>query len=129
MLDKRAGKTTLLWIPGHHMIASNEKAAACAEQAAAIIDSVPLIVSFVALRIITGKLKITPLGASEWRRESRASQYMPSWPTISPAVSQRTILEEHCLKNRAITESNVQAVPNEPTEKLPFPRETPSKHP
>ncbi len=33
MLNKRAGKTTLLWIPGHHMIAGNAEADACAKQA------------------------------------------------------------------------------------------------
>ncbi len=61
MLDKRACKTTLIWIHGQRMIAGNEKAVACAKQTAASIDSVPLIVSFVALRIITGQLKTNPL--------------------------------------------------------------------
>ncbi len=31
MLSKRAGKTTLLWIPGHHVIAGNQEADACAK--------------------------------------------------------------------------------------------------
>ncbi len=38
MLNKRAGKTTILWILGHHGIAGNEKADACAKQAVAITD-------------------------------------------------------------------------------------------
>ncbi len=38
MLKKRAGKTTLLCILGHHGIADNEEADACAKQAAAITD-------------------------------------------------------------------------------------------
>ncbi len=48
MLKERAGKTTLLWIPGHHGIAGNEEADACAKQAAAIIDGSPRPVAFAA---------------------------------------------------------------------------------
>ncbi len=48
MLNKRAGKTTLLWIPGHHGIAGNEEADAYANQAAAIADGAPRPVSFAA---------------------------------------------------------------------------------
>ncbi len=41
MLNKRGGKTTLLWIPGHHGITGNELTDACAKQAAAITDQSP----------------------------------------------------------------------------------------
>ncbi len=47
-LNKRAGKTTLLWIPGHQGIAGNDEADACAKQAAAINYSAPRPVFFVA---------------------------------------------------------------------------------
>ncbi len=45
VLNKRAGKTTLLWIPGHHAIAGNEVADACAKQVTAITDGAPRLVS------------------------------------------------------------------------------------
>ncbi len=48
MLDKRAGNTTLLWIPGYHEIVGNEEAGVCAKQVAAITDRAPQPVSFVA---------------------------------------------------------------------------------
>ncbi len=48
MLNKRAGKTTLLWFPGHRGIAGNEEAYACAKQAAAITDGASRPVSFAA---------------------------------------------------------------------------------
>ncbi len=48
MLNKRAGKTILLWIPGHQGIAGNEEANACAKQAAAIDDGAPRPISFAA---------------------------------------------------------------------------------
>ncbi len=41
MLNKRAGKTTLLWFPGHHGIAGIEEADVCAKHAVAITDSAP----------------------------------------------------------------------------------------
>ncbi len=40
MLNKRADKTTLLWIPDNHGIAGTEDADACAKQAAEIPDGV-----------------------------------------------------------------------------------------
>ncbi len=46
MLNKRAGKTTLLWIPDHHGVGGNEEAGACAKQTATIIDAATRPVSF-----------------------------------------------------------------------------------
>ncbi len=46
MLNKRTGKTTLLWIPGCHGIAGDEEADACVNQAATFTDSAPHPVSF-----------------------------------------------------------------------------------
>ncbi len=43
-----AGKTALLWIPGHHGVAGNEEAMPCAKQAAAITDGAPQPGSFTA---------------------------------------------------------------------------------
>ncbi len=43
---KRAGKTILLWIPGHHGIAGNKEADACAKQEAAVSDGAARSVSF-----------------------------------------------------------------------------------
>ncbi len=48
LLNKRASKTTLLWIPGQHGIAGNEQADACTKQAAAINDCASQPVSFAA---------------------------------------------------------------------------------
>ncbi len=48
MLEQRAGKNTVLWIPGHHGIAGDEEAVACAKPAAKITDSAPRPVSFAA---------------------------------------------------------------------------------
>ncbi len=47
-LNKRAGKTTLPWIPGHHGVAGNGEAHTCPKQAAAITDGAPQPVSFAA---------------------------------------------------------------------------------
>ncbi len=46
ILDQRAGKTTLPWIPVHHGVADNEEAGACAKQTVAITDDTPRSVSF-----------------------------------------------------------------------------------
>ncbi len=47
-LNTRAGKTPLLWIPGHHGNFGNENADACAKQTAAITGGAPRPVSFAA---------------------------------------------------------------------------------
>ncbi len=48
MLSKRAGKTTLFWIPGHYRITGNEEADACAKRAAAVTYGAPRPLSFAA---------------------------------------------------------------------------------
>ncbi len=57
MLNKRAGKTTLLWTSGHHGIAGNGEAHPCPKQAAAITDGAPQPVSFAAASALI-RLKI-----------------------------------------------------------------------
>ncbi len=61
MLNNRDGKTTLLWVPGHHGIARNEEADACAKQAAAITDGTPRPVSFVAASALIRRTLTDPL--------------------------------------------------------------------
>ncbi len=60
MLNKRAGKTTLLWIPGHHGIAGSEKADACAKQVAAITNDAPHPVSFATASALIRRTLIDP---------------------------------------------------------------------
>ncbi len=60
MLNKRAGKTTLLWIPGHHGIAGNKEADACGKHVAAIIDGAPRPVSFAAASALTCRTLTDP---------------------------------------------------------------------
>ncbi len=54
MLNKRAGKTTLLWIPGHHVIAGIEEVDVCTKHASAITDGAPRPVSFAAANTLMG---------------------------------------------------------------------------
>ncbi len=71
MLNKRAGKTTLLWIPGHHGIAGNEEADACAKQAAAITDGANRPVSFAAACNSSTEPELTHrLATAEQRRST-----------------------------------------------------------
>ncbi len=71
MLTKRVGKTTPLWIPGHHGITGNEEADACTKQAAAITDGAPRPVSFAAASALI-RLTITThrLATAEQRRST-----------------------------------------------------------
>ncbi len=60
MLSKQTGKTTLLWISGHHRIAGNEEAEACAKQAAAITDDAPRPLSFAAASALNHRTLTDP---------------------------------------------------------------------
>ncbi len=71
MLNKRPGKTTPLWTPGHHGIAGDEEADACAKQAAAINDGAPRPVSFAkASALIRPTLNDPRLATAEQRRSA-----------------------------------------------------------
>ncbi len=60
MLNKRAGKTTLLWIPDHHGIGGNEESDACAKQAAAITDCALRPASFAAASALIRRTLMDP---------------------------------------------------------------------
>ncbi len=60
LLNKRAGETTLLWIPGHHGIAGNEEADVCAKQAAAITGGASRPVSFSAASALNHRILTDP---------------------------------------------------------------------
>ncbi len=70
MLSKRAGNTTLLWIPGHHRIAVNEEADACAKQAAAITDDASRPLSFAAANVLIRRTLTdrSPRPLTSWSR-------------------------------------------------------------
>ncbi len=87
MLNKRAGKTTLLWIPGHHEIAGNEEADACAKQAVSITDGAPRPVSFAAASALIHRTLTDPPPCHCRTRAVHTKTF--SWPADCRAVSTR----------------------------------------
>ncbi len=84
MLNKRAGKTTLLWIPGHHGIVGNEETNACAKQAVAITDDAPQPVSFAAASALIHQTLTDPLPCQFRINEVYAS---PVYEMFTPTSS------------------------------------------
>ncbi len=87
MVNKRAGKTTLLWIPGHHGIAGNEEVDACAKQTAAITDGAHRPVSFAAASALIRRTLTDPPPCLCRTKEVYIKTF--SWPTDCRAVSTR----------------------------------------
>ncbi len=87
MINKRAGKTTLLWIPCHLGIAGNEEEDACAKQAAAITDGAPRPVSYAAASAIIRRTPTDPSPCHCRTKEVYTKTF--SWPTNCRAVSSR----------------------------------------
>ncbi len=87
MLNKRAGKTTLLWIPGRQGFAGNEEADACAKQAAAITDGATRPVSFAAGSAVIRRT-LTDQPPCHCRTKEVYSKTF-SWPADCRAVSTR----------------------------------------
>ncbi len=80
MLNKRAGKTTLLSIPGHHRIAGNEETDACAKQAAAIADGAPRPVSYAAASALIRRTLTDPPPCHCRTKEVYTKAF--SWPAV-----------------------------------------------
>ncbi len=87
MFNKRAGKTTLLWTPGHPGIAVNEETDVCAKQAAAITDGAHRPVSFAAANALIRRTLTDPPPCHCRTKEVYTKTL--SWPTDCRAVSSR----------------------------------------
>ncbi len=78
MLNKRAGKTTLFWIPSHHGVAGNKEADACATKAATITDGAPRPVSFAAASALISRTGTDPPPSHYRTKEVYTKAF--SWP-------------------------------------------------
>ncbi len=87
MSNKRAGKTTLFCIPGHHGVVGNEEADACAKQAAAITNVANQPVSFAAASALIRRTLTDPPPCHCRTKEVYTKTF--SWPADCQAVSTR----------------------------------------
>ncbi len=87
MLNKLAGKTTLLWTPSHHAIPGNEEADVCVKQAAAITDGAHRPVSFAAASALIRQTLTDPPPCHCRTKEVYTQTF--SWPADCQAVSTR----------------------------------------
>ncbi len=86
-IDKRAGKTALLWIPCHHGAGGNEEVDACARQAAAFIDVAHHLASFVAASALICRTLMDPPPCH--CRTKEVYTFTFSWPVDCRAASTR----------------------------------------
>ncbi len=84
MLKKRAGKTTLLWIPGHYGNAGNKNADACDKQMTAITGAAPRPISFTAASALMRRT-LMDLQPSHCRTKEAYTKTF-TWPTNPGSV-------------------------------------------
>ncbi len=89
MLDKQAGKTTLLRMPGHCGVAGNEEADAFARQTVALTDGAPRPVSVAAASVLIRQtLKDPP--PTHCRAQVVYTKAFHGWLIIGPPPRQST---------------------------------------